>query len=177
MDSIKGVFTGNKDTPLEESNLPVEAFTLLRFADELKNARRLGKFKQYIVGRSSEATFADAFEKQEAVIRYLGALDATGENLQASQKQDAAKHCKCTITDVENTLSKFTWARQAHKKMTELKEGGKPLPKNMGELQKMMGSTPMDLARSNLAKSGQISRNALCPCGSKKRYKRCCGKD
>ncbi|OAP06437.1 hypothetical protein AXX17_AT3G04440 [Arabidopsis thaliana] len=80
MDSIKGVFTGNKDTPLEESNLPVEAFTLLRFADELKNARRLGKFKQYIVGRSSEATFADAFEKQEAVIRYLGALDATGEN-------------------------------------------------------------------------------------------------
>ncbi|KAG2272886.1 hypothetical protein Bca52824_067441 [Brassica carinata] len=28
-------------------------------------------------------------------------------------------------------LSKFTWARQAHKKMTELKEEGKPLPKNM----------------------------------------------
>uniref|UniRef100_A0A1J3K598 Protein translocase subunit SecA n=1 Tax=Noccaea caerulescens TaxID=107243 RepID=A0A1J3K598_NOCCA len=177
MDTIKGVFTGNKETPLEESNLPVEDFTLLRFADELKNARRLGKFKQYIVGRSSEATFADAFEKQEAIIRYLGARDVTGENLQASQKQDAAKHCKCTITDVENTLAKFTWARQAHKKMKELKERGKPLPKNMGELQKMMGTTPMDLARSNLAKSGQISRNALCPCGSKKRYKRCCGKD
>ena len=35
-----------------------------------------------------------------------------------------------------------------------------------------MGSTPLDIARSNLAKSGQISRNALCPCGSKKRYKR-----
>lgn len=36
----------------------------------------------------------------------------------------------------------------------------------------MVGSTPMDLARSNLAQAGQISRNALCPCGSKKRYKR-----
>jgi hypothetical protein len=35
-----------------------------------------------------------------------------------------------------------------------------------------MGSTPMDVGQSNLAKSGQISRNALCPCGSKKRYKR-----
>lgn len=35
-----------------------------------------------------------------------------------------------------------------------------------------MGSTPLDIARSNLAKSGQISRNAPCPCGSKKRYKR-----
>jgi hypothetical protein len=35
-----------------------------------------------------------------------------------------------------------------------------------------MGSTPVDVGRTNLAKSGQISRNALCPCGSKKRYKR-----
>ncbi|XP_010546624.1 PREDICTED: uncharacterized protein LOC104818652 [Tarenaya hassleriana] len=177
MDSIKGVFTGKKDTPLEESNLTAESFTLLRFADELKNARRLGKFKQYIVGRSSEATFADAFEKQEAIIRYLGGLDTTGENLQTGQKQEAAKQCNCTVADVENALSKFTWARQANKKMTELKEQGKPLPKNIGELQKVMGSTPLDVARSNLAKSGQISRNALCPCGSKKRYKRCCGKD
>jgi len=36
----------------------------------------------------------------------------------------------------------------------------------------MVGTNPMDIARSNLAKSGQVSRNALCPCGSKKRYKR-----
>ncbi|RWW07369.1 hypothetical protein BHE74_00030234, partial [Ensete ventricosum] len=41
-----------------------------------------------------------------------------------------------------------------------------------GEVQKLMGSTPLDLGRSNMAKSGQISRNALCPCGSGKRYKR-----
>ncbi|GKV40404.1 hypothetical protein SLEP1_g48056 [Rubroshorea leprosula] len=61
--------------------------------------------------------------------------------------------------------------------MEKLKEEGKPLPKSMGEVQKLMGSTPLDLARSNLAKSGQISRNAPCPCGSQKRYKRCCGKD
>lgn len=49
------------------------------FANELKNARRAGNLKQFIVGRSSEATFADAFEKQEAIIRYLGGFDATGE--------------------------------------------------------------------------------------------------
>lgn len=35
-----------------------------------------------------------------------------------------------------------------------------------------MGSTPLDVARSNLAKNGQISRNALCPCKSGKKYKR-----
>ncbi|EOY11177.1 Uncharacterized protein TCM_026433 isoform 3 [Theobroma cacao] len=176
MDSIKGVFTGKK-TSTDDPKTSAESFTLLRFADELKNARKLGTFKQYIVGRSSEATFADAFEKQEAIIRYLGGCDPTGENLQTSQKKEAAKQCDCTIADVENALAKFTWAKEAHKKMAKLKAEGKPMPKSIAEVQKLMGSTPLDLARSNMAKSGQISRNALCPCGSKKRYKRCCGKD
>lgn len=49
------------------------------FADELKNARRVGSFKQFIVGRSSEATFADAFEKMEGIVRYLHGFDPTGE--------------------------------------------------------------------------------------------------
>ncbi|KAE8010088.1 hypothetical protein FH972_006481 [Carpinus fangiana] len=172
MDKIKGVFTGQKTSPGEPQLISSESFTLLRFADELKNARRLGAFKQYIVGRSSEATFSDAFDKQEAIIRYLGGFDPTGENLQSSQKQEAAKHCNCTIADVENALAKFLWAKEAQKKIEKLKEEGKPMPKNIAEVQKLVGSTPYDLAKSNLAKSGQISRNALCPCGSKKRYKR-----
>lgn len=176
MNKIKGVITGKKDDDPSQS-VTAESFTLLRFADELKNARRLGTFKQYMVGRSSEATYADAFEKQEAIIRFLGVCDPTGENLQKSQKQAAAKHCNCTIADVENALSKFTWAKEAQKKIEKLKAEGKPLPTSMAEVQKLMGSTPLDYAQSNLAKSGQISRNALCPCGSKKRYKRCCGKD
>lgn len=175
MDSIKGVFTGKKTSPGDPKT--VAEFTLLSFADELKNARKLGKFKQYVVGRSSDATFSDVFEKQEAIIRYLGGCDPTGQNLQTSQKKEAAKQCECTILDVENALAKFTWAKEAHKKMAKLKEEGKPMPKSFAEMQKIMGSTPLDLARSNMAKSGQISRNALCPCGSKKRYKRCCGQD
>ncbi|XP_008218173.1 PREDICTED: protein translocase subunit SecA [Prunus mume] len=178
VNKIKGVFTGNKTSSDDtKPGSGPESFTLLRFADEMKNARRIGAFKQYIVGRSSEATFADAFEKQEAIIRYLGGFDSTGENLNVTQKQEAAKHCNCTIADVENALAKFTWAREAQKKMENLQKEGKPMPKNINEVQKLMGSTPFDLAKSNLAKSGQISRNALCPCGSKKRYKRCCGKD
>lgn len=54
-------------------------FLILGFADGMKNARRVGSLKQFVVGRSSEATFSSAFEKQEAIIRYLGALDPTGE--------------------------------------------------------------------------------------------------
>ncbi|GLT47615.1 hypothetical protein SLA2020_213010 [Shorea laevis] len=176
VDTIKGVFTGKKGST-EDPKDAAQSFTLLRFADELKNARRLGTFKQYMVGRSSEATFVDAFEKQEAIIRYLGGFDPSGENLQSNHKQATAKQFNCTVADVENALAKFTWAKEAHKKIEKLKEEGKPLPKSMGEVQKLMGSTPLDVARSNLAKSGQISRNAPCPCGSQKRYKRCCGKD
>ncbi|KAL2942415.1 Protein translocase subunit SecA [Bienertia sinuspersici] len=175
MDSIKGVFTGKK--PTSDSASTEEAFTLYRFADELGKARKVGALKQYVVGRSSEATFSDAFEKQEAILRYLANFDPNGENLLVSQKQEAAKQCKCTVADVENTLAKFLWAREAQYKLQKLKDEGKPMPKSMAEVQKLMGSTPLDLAKSNMAESGQISRNAFCPCGSKKRYKRCCGKD
>ncbi|XP_006347135.1 uncharacterized protein [Solanum tuberosum] len=177
INNIKGVFTGQKTSP-DTAKVPIsESFTLLRFADELGRAKKLGTLKQYVVGRGSEVTFAEAFEKQQAILQYLGALDPTGENLQTIQKQQAAKHCKCTIVDVENMLAKFTWAKEAQMKLEKMKEEGKPLPKSMAEVQKLMGSSPLDVARSNMAKSGQISRNAFCPCGSKKRYKRCCGKD
>ncbi|KAK6129411.1 hypothetical protein DH2020_036843 [Rehmannia glutinosa] len=161
----------------------------------MSKARKLRKLKQYVVGRGSEATFADAFEKQEAIIRCLGGFDPTGENIQTSHKKDAAKQCNCTILDVENALAKFTWAKEAQRKMEQLKAEGKPLPKSLAEkktdeydncsfegeeaiiyfyiqVQKLMGSSPLDVARSNLAKSGQISRNAPCLCGSRKLYKR-----
>ncbi|KAG5084396.1 hypothetical protein AAZX31_19G226800 [Glycine max] len=176
MEKVKNVITGQNSTPQSQGDAS-ESFSLLRFADEMKNAKRIGAFKEFMVGRSSEATFSSAFDKYEAIIRFLGALDPTGENLQTTQKQEAAKHCNCTIADVENALAKFTWAKEAQKKLEKLKEEGKPMPKSFAEVQKLVGSTPLDLARSNLAQAGQISRNALCPCGSKKRYKRCCGKD
>ncbi|KAK1410724.1 hypothetical protein QVD17_37263 [Tagetes erecta] len=175
INKIKDTFTGKKPDSSANAAAISKSFTLFKFADELKTARKLRNFKQYMVGRGSETTFAEAFEKQEAIIRVLGGYDPTGENILPSQKQEAAKKCNCTIADVENTLAKFTWAKEAQKKIEKLKEEGKPMPKSLAEVQKLMGTTPMDVARSNMAKSGQISRNALCPCGSKKRYKRCCG--
>ncbi|XVF42111.1 hypothetical protein PTKIN_Ptkin01aG0333800 [Pterospermum kingtungense] len=176
VDKIKGVFTGKKTSP-DDPKTSSQSLTLLRFADQLKTTRKLGKFKRFMVGRSSEVMVADALEKHEAIIRYLGGCDPTGENVEPSHKKEAAKQCDCTLLDVENALAKFTWAKEAHKKMIKLKEEGKPMPKSVAEVKKLMGTTPSDLARSNMAKSGHISRNALCPCGSKKRYKRCCGKD
>jgi len=56
------------------------------------------------------------------------------QNLQTTQKQEAAKHCNCTIADVENALAKFTWAKEAQKKLEKLKEEGKPMPKSFAEV-------------------------------------------
>ncbi|XP_071735440.1 uncharacterized protein [Rutidosis leptorrhynchoides] len=152
-DKIKGAFTVQKPTTSTNQGAVSQSLTLLKFGDALKNARKLDTFKQYLVGRSSEATFADAFEKQDAIIRFLGGVDNTGENIQPSQKQEAAKKLNCTIADVENTLARFTWAKEAKRKIEKIKEDGKPMPKSLDEVQKIMGSTPMDVASSN-------SRNA-----------------
>ncbi|GJM99984.1 hypothetical protein PR202_ga17132 [Eleusine coracana subsp. coracana] len=167
-DKIKSTLTGKKP---EDAASEAASFTLIQFADTMEKARKLGTFKNFVAGRASEATVVNTFEKHSAVLRYLGAIDPTGEKLQASDKVNATKHCNCTIADVEHILAKYTWAKEAQKKIVKLKEEGKPLPKTFNEVQNIMGSTPMDVGRSNLAKSGQISRNALCPCGSKKRYK------
>lgn len=45
----------------------------------MSKARKVGALKKYVVGRSTDTSFADAFEKQEAIIRYLGGCDPTGE--------------------------------------------------------------------------------------------------
>lgn len=56
------------------------------------------------------------------------------QNLLTAQKQEAAKHCGCTIADVENALAKFLWAKEAQKKIEKLKEEGKPMPKSFAEV-------------------------------------------
>lgn len=60
-------------------NFIIIVFLVSGFANELSTARAAGSFKRFMVGRSSEATFAESFEKQEAIIRYLGRFDPTGD--------------------------------------------------------------------------------------------------
>nr|CAB3467861.1 unnamed protein product [Digitaria exilis] len=128
-DKIKSTFTGKKP---EDSD--TESFTLIKFADSMETARKLGTFKNFVAGRASEATVVSAFEKHSTVLRYLGAIDPTGEKLQNNDKINASKHCNCTIADVEHILAKYTWAKEAQKKMAKLKEEGKPLPKTFNEV-------------------------------------------
>jgi hypothetical protein len=56
------------------------------------------------------------------------------QKLKNSDKISATKHCNCTIADVEHILAKYTWAKDAQKKIEKLKEEGKPLPKTFSEV-------------------------------------------
>jgi len=56
------------------------------------------------------------------------------QKLRNTDKINATKHCNCTIADVEHILAKYTWAKEAQKKIEKLKEEGKPLPKSFNEV-------------------------------------------
>ena len=52
---------------------------MAEFADSMDTARKVGTFKNFVSGRSGEATVAAAFEKHSAVLRYLATIDPSGE--------------------------------------------------------------------------------------------------
>ena len=123
----------------------------------MEKARKLGTFKNFVARRASEATFVNAFKKHSAVLGYLGAIDIFPffgysacylgwdrlivctvifiQKLRNTDKINATKHCNCTIADVEHILAKYTWAKEAQKKIEKLKEEGKPLPKSFNEVE------------------------------------------
>ncbi|XP_051228740.1 uncharacterized protein [Lolium perenne] len=173
-DKIKTTVTDKIKTTITGHDESLSSFTLLKYADAMGRMRK-DSFAATFKNSHEAAAAAAAHERHSAVLRYLGAIDPTGEKLKTSDKISASEHCKCSVADVENALAKYTWAREAHKVALKFKEEGKPIPRSQSEIQKHMDKTPLDVFRSNLAKSDQISRNALCPCGSRKRYKRCCG--
>jgi hypothetical protein len=101
-DKIKTTFTGKKqdDMPFPPSDSftlvskhspshpdplsysggrPDSALGFAEFADSMDTARKVGTFKNFVSGRSGEATVGAAFEKHSAVLRYLATIDPSGE--------------------------------------------------------------------------------------------------
>ncbi|KAI3838258.1 hypothetical protein MKW92_019729 [Papaver armeniacum] len=99
------------------------------------------------VGRISDE-IACRFIKARIINSGSWMFDNTGENLKASQKKEAAKECNCTLGEVENVLGRFRWIKEARKKMDKLKGKETSAPEH-DQIQKLMGSTAVDFARSN----------------------------
>ncbi|CAM6103658.1 unnamed protein product [Calypogeia fissa] len=156
----------------------VDDLNLEKFADELRKAQAFGKLTQFGRGlpRGGEAVAARSLQRQEEILRKLASYSPDGQRLEAKHKSEVATQCGCTMKDVNDVLGKYEWAREANARMMRLKAEGKPLPKSLDEVEKMMGSRWKAAASVNLSKDSQPSRNVPCPCGSGKKYKRCCGK-
>uniref|UniRef100_A0ACD5XLI0 Uncharacterized protein n=1 Tax=Avena sativa TaxID=4498 RepID=A0ACD5XLI0_AVESA len=166
-DKIKTAITNKIRTALTGPDDSWNSFTLVTMANHLAMKLKPGSFK--------DASLIAQDVKHSAVLRYLATIDPTGEKLKGSDKIKAIEHCKCTIADVEYALAKYTWLKEVHTRSRKLREEGKPYPTTYDAMQKIMDKTPQEVLKSNLAKSDIISKTAPCPCGSRKRYKRCCG--
>eukprot|EP00897_Mesotaenium_endlicherianum_P007304 jgi/Mesen1/6601/ME000338S05779 len=170
---LKGFF-GSKKAEQEE-------FTLDQFADQLKKARSYGSLMQFRRGlpRGGENVLARSLEHQEAVIRAMTPAERADPSLFGSEgRARVAAQCSCSAADVDDVLNKFEWFRQAEVKVQALKREGKPVPTSFEELEQLMGGRWSPAASRSLAGApGGTSRNAACPCGSGKKYKRCCGEN
>eukprot|EP00850_Spirogloea_muscicola_P001432 SM000005S17229 [mRNA] locus=s5:888914:889975:+ [translate_table: standard] len=88
--------------------------------------------------------------------------------LDAAQRARVAAECSCTAADVDAVIANYQWAREAERKVSQLKEAGKPLPQTMQEIEALVGSR----ARFRPGAQTEPSRNAPCPCGSGAKFKR-----
>eukprot|EP00271_Cylindrocystis_brebissonii_P020004 TRINITY_DN6420_c0_g2_i1.p2 TRINITY_DN6420_c0_g2~~TRINITY_DN6420_c0_g2_i1.p2 ORF type:complete len:149 (-),score=30.76 TRINITY_DN6420_c0_g2_i1:595-1041(-) len=133
--------------------------------------------------KGGEQLRAQSLTMQEKVARSLGShgviVDETGE-VALERLQQVATECECSVALVREVVRQFCWFREAARKVEKLKQAGKPMPTSMEEVEKMMAgawSAKASQANTNATpgQEGRISRNASCPCGSGKKFKRCCG--
>eukprot|EP00850_Spirogloea_muscicola_P009626 SM000054S18112 [mRNA] locus=s54:486548:487621:+ [translate_table: standard] len=137
-----------------------------QFADQLRKARQLGALAP---GRAKARLAAQSLQAQEAIVRAMTPLErARPEELDAAQRARVAAECSCTAADVDAVIANYQWAREAERKVSQLKEAGKPLPQTMQEIEALVGSR----ARFRPGAQTEPSRNAPCPCGSGAKFKR-----
>ncbi|GJP81721.1 hypothetical protein CLOP_g11858 [Closterium sp. NIES-67] len=169
------------------------------FANQLKRARQFGQLTTFGKGlpKGGQNAVTGSLKKQEviafALAAYAAEVKATHEQLSIpfSVRERIAREAGSSVADVDSLLAKYEWFKEAGRRMQELQDQGKPLPRSFTEIEKMMGGSwssykagaaasavgaagPAAAAAAGAASQGP-ARNSPCPCGSGKRYKRCCG--
>eukprot|EP00245_Coleochaete_scutata_P013624 TRINITY_DN5606_c0_g1_i1.p1 TRINITY_DN5606_c0_g1~~TRINITY_DN5606_c0_g1_i1.p1 ORF type:complete len:260 (+),score=46.92 TRINITY_DN5606_c0_g1_i1:131-910(+) len=155
---------------------PEDSFDMNNFLKQLRDAQRLGSLASFGRGlpRGGEKVVAQSLKQQEAIVLAMNDEERADPNsLTAEGKARVAKACGCKVVDVDILLQKYDWMKRASRKMVALKKEGKPIPKTMEEVEALMGEKWVPSQRPS--DGSPPSRNGPCPCGSGKRYKRCCG--
>ncbi|CAI5967209.1 unnamed protein product [Closterium sp. NIES-64] len=165
------------------------------FANQLKRARQFGQLTTFgkSLPKGGQSVVTNSLRKQEVITLALAAYAAeaklAGERLSIpfSVRQRVASETGSTMGEIDMLLAKYEWFAEAANRMQALQDQGKPLPRSFAEIEQMMGgpwSPPKTGARSGASAglaggagsaAAAPARNNPCPCGSGKKYKRCCG--
>ncbi|CAI5466256.1 unnamed protein product [Closterium sp. Yama58-4] len=168
---------------------------LTEFANQLKRARQFGQLTTFgkSLPKGGQSVVTNSLRKQEVITLALAAYAAEAKladerlSIPFSVRQRVASETGSTMGEIDMLLAKYEWFAEAANRMQALQDEGKPLPRSFAEIEQMMGGpwSPPKKGAGSGASSGSAggagsaaaapARNSPCPCGSGKRYKRCCG--
>ncbi|CAI5463599.1 unnamed protein product [Closterium sp. Yama58-4] len=184
---------GGGGKALEKKRL-THAEGLTEFANQLKRARQFGQLTTFgkSLPKGGQSVVTNSLRKQEVITLALAAYAAEAKladerlSIPFAVRQRVASETGSTMGEIDMLLAKYEWFAEAANRMQELQDQGKPLPRSFAEIEQMMGGpwSPSKKGAGSGASAGSAggagsagapSRNSPCPCGSGKRYKRCCG--
>ncbi len=156
-----------KYTEQERSAKETEDFWTEYFEKEKKNYEKiLENSKEVIEGKYKE--LADKFEMDE--VTFAGFLDGINESLKEELKIEKLKADSDVRLDID--YKKLYW---------NMHEARANWLYNLSAWEDVLDDDERqqivrDFNQSKMAVSNKVGRNDPCPCGSGKKYKKCCGK-
>ncbi|GJP81722.1 hypothetical protein CLOP_g11859 [Closterium sp. NIES-67] len=138
-----------------------------------------------------------------ALVAYAADVNSADEHLYIPfrVRERIARETGSSTHEVDNLINKYEWFKEAAARIEAQEEQGKPVPRSFAEIERMMGGAWFSnnatarpggrggsgsaaaagaaAGAAGSAATGVASeapaRNSPCPCGSGRRYKRCCG--
>eukprot|EP00242_Pyramimonas_sp_CCMP2087_P017486 CAMPEP_0198204274 /NCGR_PEP_ID=MMETSP1445-20131203/7685_1 /TAXON_ID=36898 /ORGANISM="Pyramimonas sp., Strain CCMP2087" /LENGTH=196 /DNA_ID=CAMNT_0043876077 /DNA_START=306 /DNA_END=899 /DNA_ORIENTATION=- len=192
MNSIKSKL--GLSTPGDQGEMDLsKPFTLDDYATQLSRASKLGSVASMLPesmrGQLTKEAAQRASEVYTLQVKIVGAMTADEKAVPAKISPDAKKRIALeagtTPQAVTDTLGKYNYMNNAVLKMGALKRQGKELPKTWEDMEKTMGGgyrgvvapgrQAEHISGANVvSEAGAPGKNAPCPCGSRKLFKRCC---
>ena len=136
----------------------------MREKERLYGEERVRDMERYFLLRAVDTNWMDHIDAMDELRRGIG-LRAYGQHDPVVAYRNESFDMFSALTDaIREQTSKWVLSAVIHEKQ-ELKREKAAVETGTGENTRTVRG------------KGVVSKNALCPCGSGKKYKRCCGKE
>jgi hypothetical protein len=183
----------------------LQDLTMDSYLTSLRGARKLGGLTGYAAGTSSagDATAQGTLRLFEGIIDAMAPAERAEPGSAAAfgpaARARVAAAAGASPEQVDDCVARFLWTRKMSGHMAELRKAGKPMPKSVDEVERMLGSW-RDFKRSGAGGGGggrsgrmvaagaagaggapcplagqPVGRNTRCP-ATRRAYKNCCGR-